>query len=117
MIRRPPRSTLFPYTTLFRSLRPLPGLQLAGWYFHPHIAYGNDFEPPHHARVSLAFASKFWRVYKSGVFTLRGEIAVESWSTGTAGRDVAGAGPPLLPGGAVMETNVERAVVGVTIFW
>src|SRR3712207_8156041 len=24
MIRRPPRSTLFPYTTLFRSERPLP---------------------------------------------------------------------------------------------
>src|SRR3712207_8041763 len=24
MIRRPPRSTLFPYTTLFRSLVPLP---------------------------------------------------------------------------------------------
>src|SRR5258705_10886952 len=25
MIRRPPRSTLFPYTTLFRSLRPHGG--------------------------------------------------------------------------------------------
>src|SRR2546422_6693490 len=25
MIRRPPRSTLFPYTTLFRSLRQWPG--------------------------------------------------------------------------------------------
>src|SRR5256885_11701056 len=25
MIRRPPRSTLFPYTTLFRSARPLAG--------------------------------------------------------------------------------------------
>src|SRR2546429_7281238 len=24
MIRRPPRSTLFPYTTLFRSRKPLP---------------------------------------------------------------------------------------------
>src|SRR5437660_5921545 len=24
MIRRPPRSTLFPYTTLFRSIRPAP---------------------------------------------------------------------------------------------
>src|SRR5256885_9931500 len=24
MIRRPPRSTLFPYTTLFRSLQPTP---------------------------------------------------------------------------------------------
>src|SRR3712207_7696225 len=27
MIRRPPRSTLFPYTTLFRSLRPSPPLR------------------------------------------------------------------------------------------
>src|SRR3712207_8547064 len=26
MIRRPPRSTLFPYTTLFRSLAPVPEL-------------------------------------------------------------------------------------------
>src|SRR6266403_3175235 len=31
MIRRPPRSTLFPYTTLFRSRpRPWPGLSSAG---------------------------------------------------------------------------------------
>src|SRR5256885_4029485 len=29
MIRRPPRSTLFPYTTLFRSLLEHGGLQLA----------------------------------------------------------------------------------------
>src|SRR2546430_5176738 len=29
MIRRPPRSTLFPYTTLFRSHRVLPGLERA----------------------------------------------------------------------------------------
>src|SRR3989441_8471715 len=26
MIRRPPRSTLFPYTTLFRSIRPVAAL-------------------------------------------------------------------------------------------
>src|SRR5436309_8892099 len=26
MIRRPPRSTLFPYTTLFRSHHPRPGI-------------------------------------------------------------------------------------------
>src|SRR2546430_6993244 len=29
MIRRPPRSTLFPYTTLFRS-RALPGVSVSG---------------------------------------------------------------------------------------
>src|SRR2546427_7258974 len=33
MIRRPPRSTLFPYTTLFRSLF-LPGLLLIAKSFH-----------------------------------------------------------------------------------
>src|SRR2546426_8491197 len=27
MIRRPPRSTLFPYTTLFRSLDPRPSVE------------------------------------------------------------------------------------------
>src|SRR5438874_13397309 len=32
MIRRPPRSTLFPYTTLFRSHRALPDAQ-ALWAF------------------------------------------------------------------------------------
>src|SRR5256885_8369179 len=31
MIRRPPRSTLFPYTTLFRSLRG----RRVGWLFGP----------------------------------------------------------------------------------
>src|SRR3712207_7449165 len=30
MIRRPPRSTLFPYTTLFRSARPTRGPAAAG---------------------------------------------------------------------------------------
>src|SRR5256885_6733442 len=30
MIRRPPRSTLFPYTTLFRSQR-LPKIQYGSW--------------------------------------------------------------------------------------
>src|SRR2546427_3906879 len=32
MIRRPPRSTLFPYTTLFRSLQPLGDVVLAVLY-------------------------------------------------------------------------------------
>src|SRR5690554_7769467 len=35
MIRRPPRSTLFPYTTLFRSTTPFLGLM---YYYLPKIA-------------------------------------------------------------------------------
>src|SRR5258705_2427521 len=38
MIRRPPRSTLFPYTTLFRSL-PLSGFDANG-----HFAVFKDFQ-------------------------------------------------------------------------
>src|SRR2546430_17663299 len=32
MIRRPPRSTLFPYTTLFRSIRVEPGCTQCHWW-------------------------------------------------------------------------------------
>src|SRR2546427_13178234 len=31
MIRRPPRSTLFPYTTLFRSESGLPNYEVTSW--------------------------------------------------------------------------------------
>src|SRR2546425_5477661 len=56
MIRRPPRSTLFPYTTLFRSskkprsIRLCPELTNYGWFtfdevrrldtIHPHVPTG-----------------------------------------------------------------------------
>src|SRR5438874_7313989 len=36
MLRRPPRSTLFPYTTLFRSAR-LADLEVAGGCFHAWV--------------------------------------------------------------------------------
>jgi len=104
------------YLTVHGALEPLPGLHLAGWYFDPYVTDGNDFEPPYHARISATFYSRFWRVYRSGIFALRGEIAMESWSRGTAGLDSAGK-VLVLPGATFMETNVEVRVAGVTIFW
>src|SRR3712207_7216067 len=41
MIRRPPRSTLFPYTTLFRSARLLPQAREAA----AHVAPAEDRDP------------------------------------------------------------------------
>ena len=89
---------------------------ISGWYFDPLVTSGNDFEPPYHARASLTFYSKFWRVFRSGIFALRGEWAMESWSRGTAGLDTTGQ-LITLPGATVAEANIEVRIAGVTIFW
>src|SRR5260221_3983680 len=46
MIRRPPRSTLFPYTTLFRSLVNAQALELAARRLHlgEHLRLGRGEE-------------------------------------------------------------------------
>src|SRR5260370_62256 len=51
MIRRPPRSTLFPYTTLFRSRRLGGAKESAGFRLPPRVdddgfALANDFVIP-----------------------------------------------------------------------
>src|SRR2546422_5549231 len=49
MIRRPPRSTLFPYTTLFRSaaIFPAPRFWLAGGRFGGCLSMKGLFHPLH----------------------------------------------------------------------
>src|SRR5258708_10311897 len=48
MIRRPPRSTLFPYTTLFRSLERV-GLSPQSFYKYPH-----EFSGGQRQRIAIA---------------------------------------------------------------
>src|SRR3712207_9277333 len=50
MIRRPPRSTLFPYTTLFRSARGLPHLRAVP---HLHARDGARRPAPRDHQVQL----------------------------------------------------------------
>jgi hypothetical protein len=104
------------YASLSVSLRPVAGLQLSGWYFDP-IRAGGDYEPPTHGRFSATFYSKFWRVYKSGAFALRGEVAVESWSrSNLGGRDTAGA-QLLLGPASFVESNIEMRIGEFTAYW
>jgi TonB-dependent receptor-like protein len=99
------------------TLHIAPGFQLAGWYFDP-VAGGGDFEPPRHARLSANFYSKFWRVFKSGIFALRGEIALESWSsTPMGGIDRVAGRQRAMTGSSFVNTNLEMQLAGVTIFW
>src|SRR5688572_31429663 len=45
MIRRPPRSTLFPYTTLFRSLRFVEPAEGSGYGFNEYRVLATFREP------------------------------------------------------------------------
>src|SRR5574341_2176800 len=60
MIRRPPRSTLFPYTTLFRSHKGLTGITLAikGYRSRVDIELGEDRRQ--HAKPGLEVAARFF---------------------------------------------------------
>jgi hypothetical protein len=105
--------------TVQGTIRPLPGLSLSGSYSDP-VQGGGDLQPPHHARYAATFFSKFWRVYRSGVFALRAEVAAESWSRGLGGvaRDTLGATSQMfVPGGTFLDLQLAIQIVGVTIFW
>jgi hypothetical protein len=98
------------------TVQVVPGLQISGWYFDPVVG-GGDFEPPHHARVSATFQSKFWRVFKSGIFALRAEVAMESWSQwGLGGLDSLGTQRAMI-GASFVDTNLQMQLAGVTLFW
>src|SRR2546430_16853163 len=54
MIRRPPRSTLFPYTTLFRSYGSLKKIHPTWLYQNPRCALYGSSSWSHHA---------WWRIW------------------------------------------------------
>ena len=55
MIRRPPRSTLFPYTTLFRSHSDVMGVRSTGWGM---LASGSVQEAMDFALIAQSVALK-----------------------------------------------------------
>ena len=103
------------YLTVHGRIRLLPGLQIAGWYFDP-VRGGGAYEPPRYARYALTFYSKFWRVYRSGIFALHAEAAVESWSGG-AKAGLSGFTALSLAGATFINVNTQIRIAGVTIFW
>jgi hypothetical protein len=110
---RVPRST---YASAFVALRPVSGVELSGWYFDP-IQGGGDLEPPTHGRFSATFYSKFWRVFKSGVFALRGEVAAESWSRSRLGGLDSSGAQVLLGPATFVETNIQLRIADFTAYW
>src|SRR2546429_1066721 len=68
MIRRPPRSTLFPYTTLFRSVRLLD--PKTGQLLREHVRQKRGWyrikEEDHPKRTPLCTSQLLWRASRAG---------------------------------------------------
>ncbi len=107
------------YLVADARLQPIKALTLDGWYATPRDAGASgvaDFQPPTHSRAQLTFRSKFWRTFRSGAFDFKVQLAMESWSGGTAGLGPGGA-PIELPGVTLWETFLAFRIVGFTMFW
>src|SRR3989442_10426271 len=68
MIRRPPRSTLFPYTTLFRSHRPSRPCRLDYQTLHevPSLTASLSLELPKNRRTRPMLSRAFWEAQGLG---------------------------------------------------
>src|SRR2546426_11717086 len=77
MIRRPPRSTLFPYTTLFRSVRSLPN-------GNEFVAYIDALGHLDGTRCLLAWktTSSRYPEQPEGLLALDPQLACYSWVSG-----------------------------------
>src|SRR3712207_8394469 len=67
MIRRPPRSTLFPYTTLFRSYQALHKLEP---YVNCQMVAGKDAARPGEGKNSWLTGTAAWMWYTVSAFIL-----------------------------------------------
>src|SRR3712207_7627736 len=91
MIRRPPRSTLFPYTTLFRSPERPPGRCRHGTCDHRGAPPAGAGEPPQQDRKSTRLNSSHANI-SYAVFCLKKKTIPEHHSS-----DEPTSEPPSLP--------------------
>src|SRR2546425_11645683 len=92
MIRRPPRSTLFPYTTLFRSPHESPGRR--EHFAHPRTALGpfvtdDDHMALGHGAIEDGLERRFLRLEDDGLAGKVEPLLAGDFGHGACGRKVA----------------------------
>src|SRR2546422_4952085 len=80
MIRRPPRSTLFPYTTLFRSCFAVPVNDIDGGYEYPDAV---RFEIEEQDFSSYQRAADFLNISNVDVLSLQHEFGIYGGACGS----------------------------------
>ncbi len=103
------------WITLGARVHPLRWIALEGWYSDPG-AGSPDGIPPTHSVAAVTLRSKFLRQFPSGIFDLKLRLSMESWGTGTIGRDEAGAPIPLR-GATFLRSLVQIQLQSFSLYW
>ncbi|HRP08861.1 MAG TPA: hypothetical protein PLL69_10280, partial [Gemmatimonadales bacterium] len=78
------------WLSLKAQLAPTSWFTVASHYEHPLDGFIPDGLPPHHAWTTATISSRFLRNFPSGIFRLKVQGVVETWSPGVIGRDAEG---------------------------
>ena len=103
------------WVTASVRLAPLQWLTLDGWYSDPR-GLTPDGLPPTHSIIAGTIRSKFLRKFPSGIFDLKLKLGMETWGTGTIGRDALGASVTL-KGATFIRSLIQIQLDRFTIYW
>jgi len=103
------------WITASARLAPLQWITLEGWYSDPR-GVTPEGVPPTHSMLAGTIRSKFLRKFPSGIFDLKLRLALETWGTGTIGRDALGT-PITLKGATFMRSLIQIQLDKFTIYW
>jgi hypothetical protein len=96
-------------------IAPLSWFTIESFYDHPMKGATPDGAPPHHAWTTATVRSKFLRNFPSGIFDLKVQGVVESWSPGIIGRDAEGEAIALP--GTTFVRGIIQLQIGPFIAW
>jgi hypothetical protein len=103
------------WVTASVRIAPLPWLTLESWYSDPRET-SVDGLPPTHSVTSGTIRSKFLRKFPSGIFDLKLRLSLETWGTGTIGRDPSG-NPVTLRGATFLRSLIQFRISGFSVYW
>jgi hypothetical protein len=96
-------------------LAPLPWITLETWYSDPS-GVTPDGIPPKLSRSAATLRSKFLREFPSGIFDLKLQLSMDSWSPGTIGRDALG-NPIDLHGATFFRSLIQFQLDRFSLYW
>jgi hypothetical protein len=103
------------WLTVSARVAPVRWLTLEGWYSDPRKGSPEGI-PPTHSLVTATLRSKFLHAFPSGVFDLKLQAGMETWGSGSIGRDATGA-PVALKGATFLRSQLQIQIQSFILFW